>query len=103
MPAIANSPPKKLRSSFAAIVAAGRFIIFDSAAGAQIPQMALHAVRQRLGEQKVPRGARYLPSRAVDEAIARGRQSAADFVQAKDSGEITEGCGRVPERDCAAS
>jgi hypothetical protein len=52
-------------------------MFFDNAAGAQIPQIALNAVKQHMVERNVPRGGRYLRSRAVVEAIAHARQSPA--------------------------
>src|ERR1700752_4744236 len=84
-------PVEELRSSFPALLAAGSFIFFDNAAGAQIPQIALDAVIEHLVERNVQRGGRYLRSRAVDEAIAHARQSVADFVHAKDPNEIAFG------------
>lgn len=84
-------PVESLRQSFPALAAAGSFIFFDNAAGAQIPQIALDAVTRHLVQRNVQRGGRYSQSQAVDETIARARQSVANFVHAYHPSEIAFG------------
>lgn len=76
---------------FPALAAAGSFIFFDNAAGAQIPQAALDAVTLHLVQRNVQRGGRYSQSRAVDETIARARQSVANLLHAYHASEIAFG------------
>jgi cysteine desulfurase family protein (TIGR01976 family) len=84
-------PVEKLRSQFPALHREPQFTFFDNAAGAQIPQMVLDAVNHHLLDHNVQRGGRYAKSRAVDETIARARQSVADLVNARDASEIAFG------------
>lgn len=53
--------------------------------------MVLDAVNHHLVEHNVQRGGRYAKSRAVDETIARARESVADLVNARDASEIAFG------------
>jgi cysteine desulfurase family protein (TIGR01976 family) len=80
-----------VRSSFPALRRPPGFIFFDNAAGAQVPQAVFDAVHHHLLECNVQRGGRYAKSREVDATIARARQSIADFVNARDAGEIALG------------
>ena len=80
-----------LRAKFPALEHAAPFIFFDNAAGAQIPQQVFDAVNRHLLECNVQRGGCYPKSQQVDATIARGRQSVADFVNARSSNEIAFG------------
>ncbi|HET9399599.1 MAG TPA: cysteine desulfurase-like protein [Candidatus Acidoferrales bacterium] len=84
-------PVEALRKMFPALAAAGPFIFFDNAAGAQIPQAALDAVTHHLVQRNVQRGGRYSQSRAVDETIAHARESVANLVHAYHPSEIAFG------------
>lgn len=84
-------PVKSVRSSFPALHRLPRFIFFDNAAGAQVPQLVLDAVHHHLLECNVQRGGRYAKSQEVDATIARARQSVADFLNARDLREIAFG------------
>ena len=82
---------ESLRSKFPALEHAAPFVFFDNAAGAQIPQQVFDAVNRHLLECNVQRGGRYPKSQEVDSTIARGRQSVADFVNARSPNEIAFG------------
>ena len=84
-------PAENLRSQFPALHREPKFTFFDNAAGAQVPQMVLDAVNHHLLEHNVQRGGRYAKSRAVDETVARARESVADLVNARDVSEIAFG------------
>src|SRR5215470_1710374 len=84
-------PVDDVRRRFPAIERAGRFLFFDNAAGAQIPQTVLDAVTDHLVARNVQRGGPYRQSREVDGAIARARESAAAFVNARGADEIAFG------------
>ncbi len=90
-PTKSEFPVEKLRSQFPALHRDPQFTFFDNAAGAQIPQMVLDAVNHHLLDHNVQRGGRYAKSMAVDETIARARQSVADLVNARDATEIAFG------------
>jgi cysteine desulfurase family protein (TIGR01976 family) len=80
-----------VRHSFPALNSGDGFIFFDNAAGAQIPQVALDAVRNHLVLRNVQRGGRYSKSREVDESIQRARESVAMFLNARESAEVAFG------------
>jgi cysteine desulfurase family protein (TIGR01976 family) len=82
---------ESLRAKFPALEHAAPFVFFDNAAGAQIPQQVFDAVHRHLLECNVQRGGRYPKSQEVDSTIARGRQSVADFVNARSPNEIAFG------------
>lgn len=82
---------ESLRAKFPALKHAAPFVFFDNAAGAQIPQQVFDAVNRHLLECNVQRGGRYPKSQEVDAAISRGRQSVADFVNARSPNEIAFG------------
>ena len=86
-----NFPVESVRAAFPALNREAKFIFFDNAAGAQVPQIVLDAINHHLLECNVQRGGRYAKSRAVDETIQRARQSVADLVNARDSSEIAFG------------
>jgi cysteine desulfurase family protein (TIGR01976 family) len=89
--AIGGFSIESLRARFPALEHAAPFIFFDNAAGAQIPQQVFDAVNRHLLECNVQRGGRYPKSQEVDATIARGRQSVADFVNARGPNEIAFG------------
>jgi cysteine desulfurase family protein (TIGR01976 family) len=84
-------PINWIRDSFPALQSADGFIFFDNAAGAQIPQIALEAVRDHLVSRNVQRGGRYRKSREVDEGIQHARETVAMFLNARDSSEVAFG------------
>jgi len=84
-------PVESVRSHFPALHRAPKFIFFDNAAGAQVPQTVLDAVNHHLLDCNVQRGGRYLKSQQVDRTIARARQSVADFLNAQDPNEVAFG------------
>jgi len=88
---IGGFPVESIRAAFPALKHAAPFIFLDNAAGAQVPQQVFDAVNRHLLECNVQRGGRYAKSREVDAAIARGRQSVADFVNAQSPNEIAFG------------
>jgi cysteine desulfurase family protein (TIGR01976 family) len=89
--AAADFPVQALRALFPALREAGSFVFFDNAGGAQIPQSVLAAVTRHLVAHNVQRGGRYSRSVAVDEAIARARESVALLVNAVSPAEICFG------------
>ena len=84
-------PVTTLRRQFPALRSAGSCVFFDNAAGAQIPDRVLEAVRHHLIEHNVQRGGRYRRSVAVDAMIARARSHVAAFVNARRPEEIAFG------------
>jgi cysteine desulfurase family protein (TIGR01976 family) len=80
-----------VRDSFPALKTGDGFIFFDNAAGAQIPQIALDAVRNHLVSRNVQRGGCYGKSREVDESIQRARESVAMFLNARQPSEVAFG------------
>jgi cysteine desulfurase family protein (TIGR01976 family) len=89
--AIGGFSIESLRAKFPALEHAAPFVFFDNAAGAQIPQQVFDAVNRHLLKCNVQRGGRYPQSQEVDATIARGRQSVADFVNARSPNEIAFG------------
>jgi cysteine desulfurase family protein (TIGR01976 family) len=87
----AGFPVTHLRSLFPALSNGEDFVLFDNAAGAQIPQIVLDAVNTHLIERNVQRGGRYPKSIRVDESIAQARESVAMFVNARNADEIAFG------------
>ena len=84
-------PVNQLRELFPALQRDAEFVFFDNAAGAQVPQIVLDAVNHHLLQCNVQRGGRYAKSRAVDETIARARESVATLVNARHPSEIAFG------------
>ena len=80
-----------VRDSFPAFKSGDGFIFFDNGAGAQIPQVALDAVRNHLISHNVQRGGRYGKSREVDKSIQRARESVAMFLNAREPCEVAFG------------
>jgi cysteine desulfurase family protein (TIGR01976 family) len=87
----ADFPVDAIRSSFPAVVRDPKFVFFDNAAGAQVPQVVLDAVQRHLLECNVQRGGRYAKSQEVDATIAKARQSVGDLLNARDPSEIAFG------------
>jgi cysteine desulfurase family protein (TIGR01976 family) len=80
-----------VRQSFPALNQGDNFVFFDNGAGAQIPQVALDAVRDHLVSHNVQRGGRYPRSQAVDAAIQHARESVALFLNASAAEEVAFG------------
>ena len=84
--------PAAARRRFPALREAGdRRVFFDNAAGAQVPDEVVDAVRDHLVGRNVQRGGRYDLSRAVDAQIAETRRLLAAFVNADTPDEIIFG------------
>ena len=87
----AQFPIDAVRASFPALNQSPDFVFFDNAAGAQIPQLVLDTINRHLLHCNVQRGGRYPKSVAVDQAIARARESVAIFLNARDPREVAFG------------
>jgi cysteine desulfurase family protein (TIGR01976 family) len=83
-------PVEMLRRQFPAL-RSGADVLFDNAAGAQVPDGVLAAVTRHLIEHNVQRGGRYPRSLAVDAMISRARSHVAAFVNAQRPEEIAFG------------
>ena len=84
-------PSDRIRSLFPALNQEPRFIFFDNAAGAQIPQVVFDAINGHLLNCNVQRGGRYPRSVEVDATIARARESVACLINARSPNEIAFG------------
>ncbi|MFN8061137.1 MAG: cysteine desulfurase-like protein [Vicinamibacterales bacterium] len=84
-------PALDLRDEFPALAAAGDFVFFDNAAGAQVPQRVIDAVTDHLRARNVQRGGPYRHSREVDSIVRTARASVAAFVNASGPDEIAFG------------
>jgi len=84
-------PVTKIRSFFPSLRLREKFIFFDNAAGAQVPQRVLDAVNRHLVQCNVQRGGRYEKSQQVDATIAEARTSVAAFLNASHPSEISFG------------
>lgn len=71
--------------------AAERQVFFDNAAGAQVPDEVVEAVRAHYAKRNVQRGGRYALSQEVDAAIAETRRLLAAFLNAAAPEEIVFG------------
>jgi cysteine desulfurase family protein (TIGR01976 family) len=89
--AVGQFPVRSIRSSFPALNLDKKFIFFDNAAGAQVPQAVLDAVNHHLLVNNVQRGGRYSKSQEVDAVIARARESVALLLNARHPTEIAFG------------
>jgi cysteine desulfurase family protein (TIGR01976 family) len=76
------------RRRFAALREPGAPIFFDNAAGSQVPDEVVAAVREHLEQRNVQRGGRYARSRAVDATIGAARRRLAAFLNAPSPDEI---------------
>jgi len=83
-------PVDELRRQFPALQR-DQMVLFDNAAGAQVPARVLEAVTDHLVARNVQRGGPYRQSREVDAMIDRARASVGDFVNARDPSEIAFG------------
>src|SRR5271156_1836655 len=72
-----------VRSQFPALHQEPGFILFDNAAGAQIPQTVFDAINRHLLHSNVQRGGRYGKSMEVDATIAKARESVAALINAQ--------------------
>lgn len=84
-------PVESLRSQFPGLNLDKDTILFDNAAGAQVPQIVLDTVFHHMTYCMVQRGGRYPKSIAVDKAVDDARKSVADLINASDSNEIAFG------------
>jgi cysteine desulfurase family protein (TIGR01976 family) len=85
-------PAKTARSRFPALRETGdREIFFDNAAGAQVPDEVVEAVRGHYLKRNVQRGGRYRMSREVDAQIAETRRLVALLLNAVAPEEIVFG------------
>jgi len=81
-----------VRTRFPALREAGdREIFFDNAAGAQVPDEVVDAMRDHLVARNVQRGGRYGRSREVDARIEETRGLLAAFLHAESPDEIVFG------------
>jgi len=76
------------RRRFPALRPAEAPVFFDNAAGAQVPDEVVVAVREHLEQRNVQRGGRYDRSRAVDAVILATRRRLAAFLNAAGPEEI---------------
>ncbi|MGE5176081.1 MAG: cysteine desulfurase-like protein [Hyphomicrobiales bacterium] len=84
--------PAEARRRFPALRAAGdRELFFDNAAGAQVPDEVVDAVREHYVERNLQRGGRYARSRAVDGTIDGTRALLRAFLNAAAPEEIVFG------------
>lgn len=88
---MAEFPIDDIRPAFPALNTGDGFVFFDNAAGAQIPDRVLAAVRDHLVARNVQRGGRYRRSVEVDEAMARARTRVATFLNAFHPDEVAFG------------
>lgn len=89
--ALERFPVQSIRANFPALNLDDKFIFFDNAAGAQVPHVVLDAVNHHLLVNNVQRGGRYSKSVAVDDVIARARESVAILLNARHPSEIAFG------------
>ena len=92
MATTSSSVFEAIRVRFPALREAGdREIFFDNAAGAQVPDEVVDAMRDHLVARNVQRGGRYARSREVDARIADTRALLAAFLNAESPDEIVFG------------
>ena len=84
-------PIEAVRGAFPAIGLAERFVFFDNAAGAQVPQIAVDEVNRHLLNHNVQRGGRYAKSLEVDRVVDRARARVAEFLGGDDPREVCFG------------
>lgn len=84
-------PIETVRARFPALAAPDDFVFLDNAAGAQVPDTVLEAVRSHLVDHNVQRGGRYGRSLTVDRVIADARTSVALLLNAANPAEICFG------------
>jgi cysteine desulfurase family protein (TIGR01976 family) len=89
---VSEFPVAAVRARFPALRAAGDGIVYaDNAAGAQVPDEVIEAVRGHLTDRNAQRGGRYAESESVDRMIHEARESLAEFVNAEAPEEIVFG------------
>jgi len=89
---VSEFPIAAVRARFPALRAAGDRIVYaDNAAGAQVPDEVLDAVRGHLTDRNVQRGGRYAESEAVEGMLADARAALAELVNAESPEEIVFG------------
>jgi len=81
----------RVRRRFAALRQRDAPTFFDNAAGAQVPDVVVAAMREHLERRNVQRGGRYERSRAVDSMILATRRRVAAFLGAQGPEEIVFG------------
>jgi cysteine desulfurase family protein (TIGR01976 family) len=91
LPTKYSFPVEKVRDQFPALSVDPDFVLFDNAAGTQIPRLVLDAVNQHLIKWNMQRGGRYPRSIQLDESIARARATVATFLNARSPQEIAFG------------
>ncbi len=84
-------PIDSVREAFPTLARTAPLVLFDNAAGAQVPKVVLDAVSSHLLDRNVQRGGRYPMSQAVDSAIAQARRKIAAFLNAEDPDEVCFG------------
>lgn len=87
-----SSVLESVRARFPALREVGdREIFFDNAAGAQVPDEVVEAMRDHLVARNVQRGGIYARSRDVDARVAEARALLAAFLNAPSADEIVFG------------
>lgn len=81
----------RVRPRFPALRDAPGTVFFDNAAGAQVPEEVVDAIREHLLRRNVQRGGRYERSRAVDRMLGEARETIASFLNAESPQEIAFG------------
>jgi len=81
----------RVRARFPALRDAPGTVFFDNAAGAQVPEEVVDAIREHLLLRNVQRGGRYDRSRAVDAMVEEARGRVASFLNAESPEEISFG------------
>ena len=81
----------RARSRFPALRDAPGTVFFDNAAGAQVPEEVLDAIREHLLRRNVQRGGRYDRSQAVEAMLGEARERVASFLNAESPQEISFG------------
>src|SRR5438128_10015203 len=84
-------PIDAIRSQFPALNEPRGTIFFDNAAGAQLPERVVDAVRDHLVHRMVQRGGPYTLSHDVDDVIERTRAAVGDLENRADRKEIVFG------------
>ncbi len=84
-------PIDAVRAAFPAVTRAEPLVLFDNAAGAQVPKPVFEAVNAHLLERNVQRGGRYAMSQEVDAMVAAARVRVAAFLNATDPDEVCFG------------
>src|SRR5262245_11689415 len=86
-----NFPIDTVRTQFPALGDSRGTIFFDNAAGSQLPDRVIEAVRDHMIHRMVQRGGPHKLSQEVDDVISHARRAVADLVNAADPNEIVSG------------